>query len=152
MTLEEYQKKRKFDQTPEPKGKIKKPSKSPIFVIHEHHASRLHYDLRLEFAGILASWAVPKEPPKTPGIKRLAMRTEDHPLDYANFEGIIPEGNYGAGKVKIWDKGTFQLLPGSAKNPQEGNLEFFLKGDKLKGKYVLIHTDDKRWLWFKSKN
>ena len=159
MSLEIYQKKRKFDlpagkagKTPEPKGVVKKSKgKELIFVIHEHHATRLHYDLRLEFGGVLASWAVPKEPPKTPGIKRLAMKVEDHPLDYADFEGVIPKGNYGAGEVKIWDKGHFELLPGSAKNPEKGNLEFILKGDKLKGKYILIHTDGKRWLFFKGK-
>lgn len=148
MSLKEYKKKRKFSQTPEPEPKIKK-SKIPIFVVQKHKASHLHWDFRLEIKGVLKSWAVPKEPPKTKGTKRLAIMTEDHPLDYANFEGIIPEGHYGAGTVKIWDRGTYEL-----KEKDEKKIEFKLKGKKMKGNYVLIKTKygskpEKSWLLFK---
>lgn len=153
MSLEEYQKKRKFGKTPEPKGatgKLKQDQNR--FVIQEHDASHLHYDLRLEIDGVLKSWAVPKKPPKSAGIKRLAMRTEDHPLEYIDFAGVIPEGQYGAGTVKIWDKGSYELEADSAEEPEKGNLVFELTGKKLKGRYALIHTSDKRWLFFKTKS
>jgi len=120
----------------------------PIFVIHEHHATHLHYDLRLEMNGVLKSWALPKIPPRTRGLKRLAIKVEDHSLNYATFEGKIPEGEYGAGEVKIWDKGTYKLLEKNSKK-----IIFELHGKKLKGKYCLIKTSfrDKRrgWLFFK---
>lgn len=123
-------------------------SKKLIFVIHKHHASHLHYDLRLEIDGVLKSWAVPKEPSKIKGIKRLAIQVEDHPFEYANFEGEIPEGNYGAGKVEIWDNGTYKLLKKSEKE-----IEFELKGKKLNGKFVLVKTNygknKNSWLFFK---
>ena len=124
-------------------------SNQKIFVIHKHHASHLHWDFRLEMGGVLKSWAVPKEPPKIKGIKRLAIQVEDHSLSYAKFEGEIPEGIYGAGKVKIWDSGTYELLKKSEKE-----IEFELKGKKLKGKFVLVKTKygskpDKSWLFFK---
>jgi|SRR3972149_1554127 len=149
MSLETYKKKRKFSKTPEPAGKIKKPGKKLIFVIHEHHASHLHWDLRLEMDGVLASWAIPKEPPKAKGIKRLAVHVEDHPLQYAKFHGTIPEGNYGAGKVEIWDRGTYEIFERTPKK-----ILFALHGKKLIGKYVLIKTHfgakpGKSWLWFK---
>lgn len=154
MPLETYNKKRKFSgegKTTEPKGKVKKKkSTEPIFVIHEHHASHLHWDLRLEMNGALASWAVPKNPEGLArGDKRLAVQVEDHPLEYAKFKGTIPEGNYGAGKVLIWDKGTYYI---EYKNDKK--IEFFLRGKKLKGMYILIKTHygekpDKSWLWFK---
>ena len=119
----------------------------PIFVIQKHNSSHLHYDFRLEFDGVLKSWAIPKEPPKEKGVKRLAIEVEDHSLDYANFEGEIKEG-YGKGTVKIWDRGTFNLIK---KTPKE--IEFELKGKKLKGKYVLLKTNfkdnKKNWLFFK---
>lgn len=115
---EEYFSKRKFNKTPEPRGgkiedKTQEPGKSfrePIFVIQRHDARNLHYDLRLEINGVLVSWAVPKGPPLEPGIRRLAVRTEDHPIEYAEFEGTIPEGEYGAGTVTIWDRGTYENL------------------------------------------
>ncbi|MFA5953606.1 MAG: DNA polymerase ligase N-terminal domain-containing protein [Candidatus Pacearchaeota archaeon] len=123
--------------------------KESRFVVHEHHASHLHWDLRLEINGVLKSWAIPKELPKESGIKRLAIQVEDHKLSYINFEGEIPEGHYGAGLVKIWDKGTFKLIE---KTPKKIEIEF--KGKKLLGKHVLIKTDyginpEKNWLFFK---
>ena len=151
MTLKQYKAKRKFSgkgKTTEPKGKIVK-KESHIFVIHEHHASHLHWDLRLEIDGVLRSWAVPKEPPKAKGIRRLAIQVEDHPLAYAKFHGTIPEGNYGAGKVEIWDKGKYEL-----KYKDDKKIEFILHGKKMKGTYVLVRTrygskPDKSWLFMK---
>lgn len=152
MPLEQYRRKRKFsgkNKTIEPKGKIKKSSKKIIFVVHKHHASHLHWDLRLEMEGVLKSWAVPKEPPKFKGIKRLAVQVEDHPLEYAKFQGTIPEGHYGAGKVEIWDKGFYELIHKDSKK-----IEFEMKGKKLKGKFVLVKTNygskpEKSWLWMR---
>ena len=146
MSLKEYSKKRNFSKTPEPRGKVKSSGKKKIFVIHKHHASHLHWDLRLEMNGVLASWAVPKEPPAEKGIKRLAIHVEDHPLEYAKFKGVIPKGNYGAGKVEIWDNGTYELKSGDNKK-----IEFILHGKKLKGNFVLIKTGYVKngWLWFK---
>ncbi len=123
------------------------PDKNHIFVIQKHYATHLHYDFRLEMNGILKSWALPKIPPRNPGIKRLAIQTEDHDIDYANFEGIIPEGQYGAGKVEIWDKGKV-----SFESIKENKIVFELKGKKLKGKYVLVRMkNSKNWLFFKKK-
>ncbi len=120
----------------------------PIFVVHEHHASHHHWDLRLEIGGVLKSWAIPKQPPRTKGIKRLAIQVPDHLRSYAKFEGEIPEGQYGAGKVKIWDKGKFHLI-----EKKRDKIEFELKGIKLKGKYVLIKAklrdEKKNWLFMK---
>lgn len=149
MSLKDYNKKREFSKTPEPKGKSKKSSEEKIFVIHEHHASHLHWDLRLEMDGVLKSWAVPKQPPLKKGLKRLAIQVEDHPYSYKDFEGTIPEGNYGAGTVKIWDNGTYNLIK---KNKKEIEVEFY--GKKVKGKYILIKTNygskpEKSWLFFK---
>lgn len=147
MTLKQYKSKRNLKKSGEPiSSKIKK-TKSHIFVIHEHHAKNLHYDLRLQMQGVLKSWAVPKTPPKTKSEKRLAIQVEDHPLSYAKFKGVIPEGNYGAGKVIIWDNGKYELLEKSPKK-----IVFELHGKKLKGKYVLVKTNygnRKSWLWFK---
>jgi len=118
-----------------------------IFVIQKHAARRLHYDLRLEMDGVLKSWAVPKEPPKTAGVKRLAVQVEDHPIEYADFEGIIPEGYYGAGKVEIWDKGSYIL-----KERTDDKIIFELNGEKLRGTYVLLRfKGDRNWLFFKKK-
>ena len=118
-----------------------------IFVIQKHAARRLHYDLRLEMDGVLKSWAVPKEPPRTAGVKRLAVQVEDHPIEYADFEGIIPEGHYGAGKVEIWDRGSYIL-----KERTDNKIVFELNGEKLKGTYVLLKfKGDRNWLFFKKK-
>jgi len=116
------------------------------FVVQKHQATHLHYDFRLEMDGVLKSWAVPKEPPTKPGVRRLAVQVEDHALDYINFEGTIPEGMYGAGTVEIWDKGTYTL-----KTRKENKIEVTLHGNKLKGDYVLIRFRDKNWLFFKKK-
>lgn len=121
-----------------------------IFIIHKHHASHLHWDLRLEMKGVLKSWAVPKQPPKTKGVKRLAIQVEDHSKSYANFEGEIPEGQYGAGKVEIWDKGKLKIL-----ESKKDKIEFELSGKKLNGKYVLVKTNygnkpEKSWLFFRT--
>ncbi|WP_292389533.1 DNA polymerase ligase N-terminal domain-containing protein [Methanosarcina sp. UBA5] len=147
--LEEYEKKRHFKKTPEPPtSDFKKSSYKPIFVVQRHDARKLHYDFRLEMNGVLKSWAVPKEPPKEAGTRRLAIETEDHPLAYADFEGEIPAGEYGAGKVEIWDKGIFELL-----KREEREIVVKLKGEKLKGIYVLVRTkygkEEKGWLFFK---
>ncbi len=157
LSLKEYQKKREFTKTPEPKGKEISKSKGNRFVVQEHHARNLHYDFRLEIEDILKSWAVPKGVPTEVGIKRLAIQVEDHPVDYINFEGEIPEGLYGAGKVIIWDKGTYQLAPDAHNSALEalknGRLRFVLSGEKLKGKYALIRMKnrekDNLWLLFK---
>ena len=120
----------------------------PIFVIHEHDATNLHWDLRLEIGGVLKSWAIPKQPPRTQGIKRLAVQVPDHLRSYANFEGEIPRGQYGAGKVKIWDKGKLKI-----EDKTEEKIVFELQGLKLKGRYCLIRAklsgDEKNWLFFK---
>lgn len=148
--LEKYQQKRDFTASPEPKGgNGETKNVGNIFVIQEHNASHLHWDLRLEMEGVLKSWALPKEPPQIDGIKRLAIKVEDHPIDYASFEGIIPEGNYGAGSVKIWDKGEFKL-----EDQDENRMVFELRGQKMKGKFVLVKTKYKgksQWLFFKRK-
>ncbi len=147
MSLTTYQKKRKFTKTLEPKGKIAKGGKEPIFVIHEHWASHHHYDLRLEIEGVLKSWAVPKSPPKKAGEKRLAIQVEDHPLAYKSFHGIIPEGQYGAGKVEIWDKGKLEITEKTT-----NSIKFILQGKKLKGKFGIFHPptfDKKSWLLVK---
>lgn len=122
------------------------PSSDKIYVIHKHDATHLHYDLRLEIDGVLKSWAIPKTPSDIKGVKRLAVYTEDHPIDYAFFEGTIPEGQYGAGRVEIWDKGTFILL-----EKETDKLVININGNKLKGKYCLIKfkNEEKNWLFFR---
>ena len=162
--LNKYQKMRDFGVTPEPAGKVKPvKGKKPIFVIQKHHASHLHYDFRLEMEGVLKSWAVPKGPSYDPTVKRLAMMTEDHPYDYAKFEGVIPEGNYGAGNVIIWDQGTWDFVePGddAVKALKSGKLTFRLNGKKMFGEWALVRisgrgrTGDKgnEWLLLKHKD
>lgn len=139
--LKKYRQMRDFGDTPEPSGGKPKKSKLPIFVIQKHAATRLHYDFRLEMEGVLKSWAVPKGPSYDPGTKRLAMMTEDHPYDYAAFEGVIPEGNYGAGNVIIWDNGHWELIePGD--DPvaalKSGKLTFRMFGKKMFGEWALV--------------
>ena len=146
VRLKEYEQKRDFTISPEPRGAIKD-SKNQIFVVQEHDASHLHYDLRLEKDRVLKSWAVPKGIPQDQGIKRLAINTEDHPLEYSKFEGTIPKGQYGAGTVKIWDKGSF-----ITKNWEENKIEFKTDGKKMKGNYVLVRLKkggEKNWLLMK---
>ena len=143
MALQEYQRKRQFDRTPEPRGKHRTGGGNR-FVVQEHHATRLHYDFRLEVDGVLKSWAVPKGPSLDPSDKRLAVETEDHPLEYAKFEGTIPAGNYGAGEVIVWDEGTYEAegaLPAD-KQLEKGELKFTLQGQKLNGSFVLVKL---RW-------
>jgi bifunctional non-homologous end joining protein LigD len=145
LALESYKKKRRLSRTPEPGPEVKETGKQR-FVVQEHRATRLHWDFRLELDGTLKSWAVPKGPPVEPGIRRLAVQVEDHPVDYITFQGAIPKGNYGAGYVKIWDKGTFKL-----KTRTDNLYEFWLKGKRLKGKYALVRFKEKNWLIFKTK-
>ncbi|EJL68100.1 DNA polymerase ligase N-terminal domain-containing protein [Chryseobacterium populi] len=164
MALKDYNKKRKFDETSEPKGKAKKSTNKLIFVIQRHAATRLHYDFRLEMEGVLKSWAVPKGPSLDPKDKRLAMMVEDHPYDYKDFEGNIPEGNYGAGQVEVWDSGTYEPLDETSKLSDEkellkelhaGSLKFILHGKKLKGEFALVkmkNTEDNAWLLIKHKD
>jgi bifunctional non-homologous end joining protein LigD len=144
MKLNEYRKKRHFDATPEPRGAsdIREKGKgSLIYVVQKHMASHLHYDFRLEWRGALLSWAVPKGPSLDPAVKRLAMQTEDHPVEYSDFEGVIPAGQYGAGVVMVWDRGTWQ--PESADvdaSLQKGEIKFVLHGTKLQGSWVLVRS------------
>lgn len=146
MSLEKYQAKRKFYITPEPKGEVKKRGWSR-FVVQKHQARNLHYDFRLEHEGVLKSWAVPKGVPEKVGVKRLAVEVEDHPVAYIIFSGIIPQGEYGAGTVEIWDNGKWQALDGSL---ERGSLKFNLVGKKLTGEYVLVRLKDKKnWLIYK---
>ncbi len=148
VTLEEYKAKRNFSKSPEPAGGTIK-SFGTIYVIQEHHASHLHWDLRLEREGVLKSWAVPKKPPEEPGERRLAVQVEDHPLDYGEFEGVIPEGEYGAGIVKIWDNGTYEPVKWT-----EDKIEFIIHGRRLSGQYEMIKfrkAGEKEWLLFKKR-
>jgi bifunctional non-homologous end joining protein LigD len=171
MSLDEYKRKRRFEETPEPPPKIEKQSKHR-FVVQRHDATRLHYDFRLEMEGVLKSWAVPKGPSLDPADKRLAMQVEDHPVSYFDFEGTIPEGNYGGGTVMVWDVGTWQPLspipvngeyvPGTEKEAAamlaKGDLKFRLKGKRLNGDFALVHIKGRRpgskgteWLLIKKK-
>jgi bifunctional non-homologous end joining protein LigD len=156
--LEEYKRKRQFDRTPEPSG-AEAPSKTEnTFVVQKHAARRLHYDFRLAMQGTLKSWAVPKGPSLNPNDKRLAVQTEDHPLDYANFEGNIPEGSYGAGTVMVWDRGTFQVegKGDAVKQLERGEIKFALNGEKLRGSFVIVKLKNSEkgneWLMIKHKD
>lgn len=159
-SLRKYREKRDFRKTGEPPGEKKKSSAEPIFVIQKHDASRLHYDFRLEVDGVLKSWAVPKGVSTDPREKRLAVPTEDHPLEYGDFEGVIPEGEYGAGTVLVWDTGTYKNLRGEKKGDggsmkkslEDGKVEIWLEGKKIQGGYALIRTGDDRWLLIKKKD
>jgi bifunctional non-homologous end joining protein LigD len=153
-SLGEYKQKRRFKVTPEPGPKKRRSDTGRIFVVQKHRATQLHYDFRLEADGVLKSWAVPKGPSLDPAVKRLAMAVEDHPVDYADFEGVIPEGEYGGGTVMVWDFGTYtpdvdKSVSGSL---SKGELKFTLKGKKLKGSWVLIRTDGRRWLLIKHRD
>jgi len=163
MKLAEYTSKRKFEKTPEPEPALQPQGDRRLFVVHKHAARALHYDLRLELEGVLKSWAVPKGPSLDPSVKRLAVMVEDHPFEYKDFEGVIPESNYGAGSVIIWDRGTYHhpstrdetvsgklLLEGLRK----GDMKFVLEGEKLHGEFALVRTkrDGKSWLLLKKKD
>jgi len=159
MPLEEYARKRRFENTPEPppsKGKSKRAAN--YFCVQRHDATRLHYDFRLEIDGVLKSWAVPKGPTLDPEVKHFAAFVEDHPLDYGSFEGNIPAGNYGAGSVMLWDRGTFDLLGDvdGAAQIARGDLKFRLHGEKLKGDFALVHMKGRgkgnEWLILKKRD
>jgi bifunctional non-homologous end joining protein LigD len=163
MSLAQYKRKRNFGATPEPEGKAAKPRRELVFTVQRHHASRLHYDFRLELQGTLKSWAVPKGPSLNPADKRLAMMVEDHPVSYADFEGMIPEGNYGAGQVTVWDHGTYEPVDGDGKKISaaqftrdlaSGSIKFRLKGRKLKGEFALVQMkkDEQSWLLIKHRD
>lgn len=155
--LSEYHGKRDMRKTPEPSGGKRK-GKKPVFVIQKHDARNLHYDFRLEADGVLKSWAVPRGPSTDPREKRLAVPTEDHPLDYVDFEGVIPEGEYGGGTVMVWDTGTYRRKDGgdeplTEEDVDSGHVEIWLEGKKLRGGYALIRTrGDGRWLLIKMKD
>jgi len=161
-SLQEYRKRRDFHRTGEPAGgrTQAKQGEKPLFVIQKHDARNLHYDFRLEVSGVLKSWAVPKGPSTNPADRRLAVPTEDHPLEYADFEGVIPKGEYGAGVVLVWDTGTYRNLSAEKDEPasmeeslQRGHVEVWLKGRKLQGAYALIRTGGgDRWLLIKMKD
>ncbi len=161
--LSEYRKKRNFERTKEPSGGERRSGGQPAFVIQKHDATNLHYDFRLEIDGVLKSWAVPKGPSTDPGTRRLAVPTEDHPLDYLDFEGVIPEDEYGGGAVIVWDTGKFRNLradkpKGAAtleQSLQQGTIEVWLEGKKLQGGYALVRTgkgEDANWLLIKMKD
>ncbi len=154
MALTEYKKKRKFDKTPEPGPKEKRTRTGRLFVIQKHRATQLHYDFRLEVDGVLKSWAVPKGPSLDPTVRRLSMQVEDHPVDYAKFEGVIPEGEYGGGTVMVWDYGTYK--PENTDDVslalRKGELKFSLNGKKLKGSWVLVRTRERQWLLIKHRD
>jgi DNA ligase D-like protein (predicted 3'-phosphoesterase) len=169
--LSEYERKRDFSKTAEPSGKKKARGKKtkarrrhPRFTIQKHSATSLHYDLRLEVDGVLASWAVPKGPSLDPRDKRLAMRTEDHPMDYLEFEGVIPKGEYGGGPVIVWDRGVFQNISETKSGKpmklseaiEKGDVKFFLLGEKVKGAYALVRTskpgEREQWLLIKKRD
>lgn len=160
-SLKPYRNKRNIQKTPEPASEEEMQLARPVYVIQKHDASRLHYDFRLEVAGVLKSWAIPKGPSTDPKIKRLAMPTDDHPLQYATFEGVIPEGQYGGGTVMVWDIGTYRNIRGE-KRPlekatmehavEQGKIEVWLEGKKIKGGYALIragHVSKGGWLLIK---
>jgi bifunctional non-homologous end joining protein LigD len=158
MALEEYRRKRRFEQTPEPAPELDA-REGNRFVVQKHKASHLHYDFRLEMEGVLKSWAVPKGPSLNPNDKRLAMMVEDHPVSYLLFEGVIPPGNYGAGSVMVWDTGSWEPLGDASAMLAKGDLKFRLRGQKLNGEFVLAHMRSRRpgtkgneWLLIKKRD
>jgi bifunctional non-homologous end joining protein LigD len=155
-SLREYVKKRRFDRTSEPKGAVARRRAEPerLFVVQKHRATALHYDFRLESKGVLVSWAVPKGPSLDPATKRLAMHVEDHPMDYARYEGIIPAGEYGGGTVMVWDIGTYTGFEGEdvEEGLEKGALKIVLRGKKLHGAWRLVRTRDRQWLLIKSRD
>ena len=162
MPLDEYRKKRNFEKSPEPAGRARRSSRRRIFVVQKHDARRLHYDFRLAINGVLVSWAVPKGPSMNPAEKHLAIRTEDHPLEYAEFEGVIPEGQYGAGTVMVWDTGTYEPQEGIPPKEQlaRGKIDVELHGMKLRGGFTFVRTakrsadlsEKERWLLIKQRD
>ncbi len=160
MPLEEYAAKRRFEKTPEPPPKVgKSKGNARYFCVQRHDASRLHYDFRLELDGVLKSWAVPKGPTLDPSVKHFAAHVEDHPVDYGDFEGNIPAGNYGAGSVMLWDAGSYELLGDLSGDEQlkKGDLKFRLHGQKLNGDYALVHMKGRgskgnEWLLIKKRD
>ncbi len=152
MSLKNYHGKRNFDVTPEPKGARPTSRAELSYVIQKHQASRLHYDFRLEWNGVLLSWAVPKGPSLDPSVKRLAMQVEDHPVEYGGFEGVIPEGEYGGGTVMVWDRGTWTPEVDDVDAAlKKGDLKFTLHGKKLRGSWVLVRTP-RGWLLIKHRD
>jgi DNA ligase D-like protein (predicted 3'-phosphoesterase) len=161
MSLNKYSEKRNFNSTTEPKGDTAQPKKKLVFVVQKHSASHLHYDFRLEMDGVLKSWAIPKGPSMNAVDKRLAIMVEDHPYDYKDFEGIIPEGNYGAGKVIVWDNGIYTLVDTQDESEivdtfksdlEKGKLGIILKGHKLNGEFSLVKLKggkENAWLLIK---
>ena len=162
MALKNYREKRNFQISPEPSGKLQvaaTPKRALLYVIQKHRASQLHYDFRLEFNGVLLSWAVPKGPSLDPSVKRLAMQVEDHPREYGDFEGIIPEGEYGGGTVMVWDTGEWLPESDDVKGAlRKGDLKFTLRGKKLQGSWVLVRThgygskEGRSWLLIKHRD
>src|SRR5438876_10453696 len=144
--LERYREMRDFSRTPEPRGKKAAARRKELhYYIQKHAATRLHYDFRLELDGVLKSWAVPKGPSFDPSEKRLAVEVEDHPIEYATFEGSIPEGQYGAGEVIVWDRGMWSPVGDPHDGLRKGKLEFDLDGEKLHGRWVLVRTHSREW-------
>ena len=152
--LAEYNRKRRFGVTPEPAGRPgRRRTRSLAFVVQKHRAGHLHYDMRLEHEGAMLSWAVPKGPSVDPATKRLAMTTEPHPMDYNDFEGVIPEGEYGGGTVMIWDRGTWEPeVADVGAALAKGELKFRLQGRKLRGSWVLVRTRNRQWLLIKHRD
>ncbi|HEY3098198.1 MAG TPA: DNA polymerase ligase N-terminal domain-containing protein [Methylomirabilota bacterium] len=153
--LAEYNRKRRFDVTPEPPGRAgkKKATRALEFVVQKHRASHLHYDFRIEHEGVMLSWAVAKGPSPDPSVRRLAMMTEPHPMDYNDFEGVIPEGEYGGGTVMIWDRGTWEPeSPDVNRALAKGDLKMRLHGKKMKGSWVLVRMRDRQWLLIKHRD
>lgn len=151
VSLEGHREKHGLPRSQVVEGDLEGVAGQRIYVVQEHHASHLHWDLRLEMDGVLRSWAVPKKPPEAMGVRRLAVEVEDHPMEYASFEGEIPDGEYGAGLVTIWDRGTYDAV-----SVKENKIVFTIRGERLKGNYCLLRTrfggDEKNWLFFKMKS